>query len=448
MLKLSLFMSPTGGHVGGWRHPEARIDAGLEFEPWLEFAKLAERGKFDMMFLADGNGVNGITTPDLLARNPTLRPSVFEPTTLLAALATHTSRIGLVATATTTYEEPFSVARRYASLDRLSKGRAGWNVVTSSNPEDALNFSKQDHPDWTVRYARASEFVGVVKDLWDSWADDAWVLDKASGQFLDASKVRMLQHKGDYFSVRGPLNSARPVQGHPVIVVAGGSESAKEIAARIADVIFTVTETKEAAQEFYADVKSRLPKYGRTPESLVVMPGASVFVGSTRADAEASYKELQDLIPPELGVALLGKLVSADLTGFPIDGPMPKLEGEVQGITSFRIAIAKMAEQEGLSIRQVYQRVLPARGHVIMKGDASEVAATMQDWLESKACDGFNLVIPYLPGGLASVVDLLVPELQRRGVYRTDYEGSTLREHLGLARPANRFFPSASAAAE
>jgi alkanesulfonate monooxygenase len=448
MLKLSLFMSPTGGHVGGWRHPEARIDAGLEFEPWLEFARLAERGKFDMMFLADGNGVNGVTTPDLLARNPTLRPSVFEPTTLLAALATHTSRIGLVATATTTYEEPFSVARRYASLDRLSKGRAGWNVVTSSNPEDALNFSKQDHPDWSVRYARATEFVRVVKDLWDSWADDAWLLDKSAGQFLDAAKVRLLNHKGEHFSVRGPLNSARPIQGHPVVVVAGSSESAKELAARIADVIFTVTETKEAAQDFYADVKSRLAKYGRTPDSLIVMPGASVFVGPTDADAEALYRQLQDLIAPELGVALLSKLVSADLTAYPVDGPLPKLEGEVKGITAFRNAIAQMAEKEGLTIRQVYQRVLPARGHVIMTGDATKVAAEMQDWLESKACDGFNLVIPYLPGGLSSVVDLLVPELQRRGVFRKEYEGATLREHLGLPRPANRFFPAPHIAAE
>lgn len=442
MLKLSLFMSPTGGHVGGWRHPDARIDAGLSFEPWLEFARLAERGKFDMMFLADGNGVNGITTPDLLARNPTLRPSVFEPTTLLAALATHTRHIGLVATATTTFEEPFSIARRYASIDRLSNGRAGWNVVTSSNPEDALNFSRQDHPDWQERYDRATEFVGVVKDLWDSWADDAWVLDKASGQFLDAAKVRLLNHAGKNFSVRGPLNSARPVQGHPVVVVAGGSESAKELAAQIADVIFTVAETKEAAQEFYADVKGRLAKYGRSPDTLVVMPGASVFVGETAVDADATYRELQDLIPTELGVSLLSKLVSADLSGYPVDGPMPALEGEVKGITSFRNALLQMAARENLTIRQLYQHVLPARGHVIMKGDAAQVAAEMQDWLESKACDGFNLVIPYLPGGLSSVVDLLVPELQRRGVFRKDYEGATLRENLGLRRPANRFFPA------
>ena len=289
MLKLSVFMSPTGGHVGGWRMPDARIDAGLDFEPWIDFARTAERGKIDMLFLADGNGVNGISTPDLLERNPTLRPSVFEPVTLLAALATHTSHIGLVATATTTYDEPFSIARRYASLDRLSKGRAGWNVVTSSNPEDALNFSRDSHAHFSERYERAGEFVDVTRGLWDSWADDAFLLDKESGQFLDASRVKTLDHKGKYFSVRGPLNIARPTQGHPVVVLAGGSESAKELAARVADVVFTVNETKESAQAFYADVKSRLAKYGRTPESLVVLPGAAVFTGPTAEDADKLY---------------------------------------------------------------------------------------------------------------------------------------------------------------
>lgn len=440
MMKLSVFMSPTGGHVAGWRLPGASADAGLAFEPWLEFAKIAERGKFDMLFLADGNGVNGIGTPDLLARNPTLRPSVFEPITLLSALATHTSHIGLVATATTTYDEPFSIARRYASLDRLSNGRAGWNVVTSSNPEDALNFSRDAHAHFSERYERAAEFVDVTRGLWDSWADDAFLLDKESGQFLDASRVKTLDHKGKNFSIRGPLNIARPPQGHPVVILAGASESAKELAARSADVVFTVNETKEAAQEFYADVKSRLAKYGRSPESLIVLPGAAVFTGATTAEAEALYKSLQDLIPEEIGVALLSKLLSFDLSGHDLDGPLPRIEGEVAGVTAFRNMIIEAAERDSLTIRQLYQKVLPARGHFLITGDAAHVADQMQDWYESKACDGFNIVAPYLPGGLESFVDLVVPELQKRGLFRREYEGSTLRDSLGLPHVPNARF--------
>ena len=440
MLHLSVFMSPTGGHVGGWRLPEASTDAGLEFEPWVEFARIAERGKFDMIFLADGNGVNGITTPDLLARNPTLRPSVFEPLTLLSAIATHTSHIGLVATTTTTYDEPFGVARRFASLDRLSKGRAGWNVVTSSNPEDALNFSHDEHVEHADRYERAQEFVDVTKGLWDSWADDAFIQDKAAGLFLDPLKVRTLDHKGKHFSVRGPLNSARPVQGHPVIVQAGGSEPAKAMAARVADVVFTVNETKESAQAFYADVKGRLAQYGRTPDQLVVLPGASVFVGRTAEEAEALYQTLQDLIPESVGVALLSKMLSFDLSTYDLDGPLPEITGEVKGITTFRNMIRDMAGRDGLTIRQTYQKVLPARGHFLIKGDPIHVADQMQDWYESKACDGFNIVAPYLPGGLSAFVDLVVPELQKRGLFRKDYEGPTLRDSLGLAWSPNPHF--------
>lgn len=446
MLKLSVFMSPTGGHVAGWRLPGASRDAGLSFEPWIEFAQIAERGKIDMLFLADGNGVNGINTPDLLAQNPTLRPSVFEPISLLSALATHTKHIGLVATATTTYDEPYSIARRYASLDRLSHGRAGWNVVTSSNPEDALNFSHDSHANFAERYERADEFVGVTRDLWDSWADDAWLLDPESGQFLDASKVKLLNHKGKNFSVRGPLNIARPTQGHPVVVLAGGSESAKELAAKVADVVFMVAETKAEAQAFYADIKSRLAKYGRTPDSLIVMPGAAVFTGPTTADAEKLYSDLQDLIPEALGVALLSKLLSFDLSGYPVDGPLPTIEGEVQGITAFRNSILESANRDGLTIRQTYQKVLPARGHFVVVGDPAHVADQMQDWYESQACDGFNIVAPYLPGGLVDFVDLVIPELQKRGIFRKEYEGTTLRQSLGLAPVPNRRFEEASQA--
>lgn len=441
-LKLSVFMSPTGGHVGGWRHPDAVGDAGFNFDRWIEFAQIAERGKLDMLFLADGNGVNGVDNPALLGRNPTTRPVVIEPVCLHSAIAAVTSRIGLVATATTSYDQPFSVARRYAALDWLSKGRAGWNVVTSSNPEDSKNFSQNDHADLANRYERAGEFVDIVKDLWDSWADDAFLLDKESGQFLDGDKVRLLNHEGRYFSVRGPLNSARPPQGHPVVVVASGSPDGMELAARTADVVFTVAETKESAQAFYADVKGRMAKYGRAPEELIVMPGASVFVGPTEADADRIYRELQELIPDSVGMPTLGRICGVDLSGYSPDDPLPPLP-ETKGITSFRNLVETMARRDNLTLRQLYQRILPARGHALMKGDPVQVADTMEEWLNDKACDGFNLVAAYLPAGLEAVVDLLVPELQRRGLFRKEYEGTTLRDSLGLVRPANRFFPQA-----
>ena len=446
MLKLSVFMSPTGGHAGGWRHPDAIVDAGFNYDRWVEFAKLVERGKLDMMFLADGNGVNGIENPALLSRNPITRPVVIEPVTLLSALATVTSRVGLVATATTTYDQPFSVARRYAALDLVSKGRAGWNVVTSSNAEDAKNFSRDEHVEHNDRYERADEFVDVVKNLWDSWADDAFVLDKDSGVFLDGGKVRLLEHKGKNFSVRGPLNSARPPQGHPVIVVAGASDSAMELAARTADVIFTVTETKEAAQKFYADVKGRMAKYGRSPDELKVFPGAAIFVGETAEEAEADYRQLQDLIPEEVGIQVLSRIVGVDLSVYSPKDPLPELP-DTLGIRAFRNVLQKLSREDGYSIRQLYQHVLPARGHVVLKGSAAQVADVMEEWYRDKACDGFNMVAAYLPGGLEKVVDILIPELQRRGLFRTEYEGTTLRDSLGLPRPENRFF-AADAAAE
>jgi len=447
MLKLSVFMSPTGGHAGGWRLPDAVVDAGFNYDRWVEFARIVERGKLDMMFLADGNGVNGIENPALLSRNPVTRPVVIEPVCLLSALATATSRVGLVATATTTYDQPFSVARRYAALDWISKGRAGWNVVTSSNAEDAKNFSRDEHVEHNDRFERAGEFVDIVKDLWDSWSDDAFLFDKEAGVFLDGDKVRLLEHRGKNFSVRGPLNSARPPQGHPIIVVAGASESAMELAARTADVIFTVTETKEAAQNFYADVKQRARNHGRDPDTLKVFPGASVFVGDTAADAEAEYGRLQDLIPEKVGMQMLSKMCGVDLGGHSPEDPLPELP-ETAGIRSFRNLLVEMAKRDGLNLRQLYQVILPARGHVLIKGDAAQVADVMEEWYRDKACDGFNIVAPYLPAGLEKVVDLVVPELQRRGLFRTEYEGTTLRDSLGLTRPENRFFASEAVAAE
>ncbi|WP_199564721.1 LLM class flavin-dependent oxidoreductase [Parvularcula marina] len=441
MLKLSVFMSPTGAHVGGWRLPEAITDAGFNFDRWPDLMKLLERGKFDMMFLADGNGVNGISDPDLLARNPTLRPVVFEPITFLAALATHTSRIGLVATGTTTFEEPFSIARRFAAVDQISKGRAGWNVVTTSNPDDALNFSRTEHVEHSDRFARAEEFLDVTDGLWSSWDEDAFVQDKENGIFLDSSKVHMLNHEGEHFQVRGPLNAAHTPQGRPVIVVAGGSPEARNLAARTADVLFTLTETKEAALDLYKDVKERVAGYGRAPEALKVMPGASIFVGETADEAEEVYRKLQELIPDTVGVATLSRIMAQDLSMHDPCDPMPEITTETKGMTFFRDKVSAMAKKEGLSIRETYRRVLPARGHVLMKGSAADVADQIEDWYRSGACDGFNLVASHLPGGLEKIVQHLVPELQRRGLFREEYEGTTLREHLETpyaAFPARR----------
>jgi N-acetyl-S-(2-succino)cysteine monooxygenase len=448
MMKLSVFLSPTGGHLGGWRLPEAYTDAGLNFSRFVEFAQLAERGKFDMIFLADGNGVQSADNLDLLSQTPTFRPAVMEPLMLLSALATVTTRVGLVGTATTTYDEPYSIARRLAALDQISQGRAGWNVVTSSNPEDSRNFSREEHLLHADRYARAEEFLDVVKDLWDSWDDGAFIRDKTSGRFFDPAKARLLNHRGKHFSVRGPLNAARPPQGHPVIVQAGGSEPAKEMAARVADAIFTIAETKDYAQAFYADVKQHAAKFGRPPDAIKVLPGCAVFVGETDEQAEELYQRLQSLIPTAVGVQALSKVVSADLSAYPVDGPFPELTGEVRGVATFRKIVIEMAKRDKLTIRQAYERILPARGHFLVKGNPRHVADQLEDWYTGKAADGFNLVVPYLPGALRDFVDLVVPELQRRGLFRKEYEGTSFRQNLGVPRPVNRFFQKSSVAAE
>jgi alkanesulfonate monooxygenase len=379
--------------------------------------------------------------PALFAANsPSDRPAVFEPITLLTAVSQHTKRIGLLATATTTYDEPYSLARRYASLDHISRGRACWNIVTTSYPDDSLNFSRSAHMAKDERYERAGEFVEVCKGLWDSWADDAFPQNKATGQFLDAERVRVLNHTGKHFSVKGPLNVARMPQGYPLLFLAGQSEEGRELAAQHADCIFAVVNTKQAGQAFYADLKRRLPRYGRTDDSLRILPGVSIYVGRSRAEAEELYDELQSLIAPELGVPYLSKLVEANLSGLPLDGPLPDLSGPTNAISSFRDTIAGMAARENLTIRQTYERVLPAMGHVVFRGNAGDVADQIEDWYLSKACDGFNINTPVMPRSLTDFVDLVVPELQRRGLFRTAYQGRTLRDAMGLATPQNPYF--------
>src|SRR5271156_1457739 len=363
MMNLMTGLLGLGGHLGGWRHRDAWTDNVMNLDHAIETARTAERGKIDMLFLADGNAVRQMDKPALFAANsPSDRPSVFEPVTLLTAIAMHTSRIGLLATATTTYEEPYLLSRKFASLDHLSKGRACWNVVTTSYPGDALNFSRTEHVAREVRYERARGFVDVCRGLWDSWAEDAFVQNKETGRYLDPMRVHTLNHKGKHFAVKGPLNVARMPQGYPVLFMAGQSEPGRDLAAYAADCVFAVTHTKEDGQAFYADIKSRMGKYGRHPDHLRIMPGASVYVGRTAAEAQEYYDELQSLISPQVGVPYLSKLVEMDLTPFPPDGPLPDLSGETNAIASFRKSIAEMAARENLTVRQTYERVLPSMG--------------------------------------------------------------------------------------
>jgi FMN-dependent oxidoreductase (nitrilotriacetate monooxygenase family) len=449
MMILMTGLLGLGGHLGGWRHPDSWNDTVMNLEHAIEIAQTAERGKLDLLFLADGNAVRQMENPALFAANsPSDRPAVFEPVTLLTAVAMHTRHIGLLATATTTYEEPYLLARKFASLDHLSKGRACWNIVTTSNPGDSLNFGRTEHVARDVRYERALEFIDICKGLWDSWAPDAFLQNKDTGQYLDPAKVHTLNHVGKFFSVKGPLNVARCPQGYPVMFTAGQSEGGRELAASTADCLFSLTDTKEKGQAFYADIKGRMAKYGRAPDTLRIVPGCGVYVGRTAAEADELYEELQSLISPALGVHYLSKSVKMDLSPFPIDGPMPDLSAEIVGIASFRQSIAEMAKRDNLTIRQTYQRVLPSMGHPVFKGNAKQVADEIEDWYTSKACDGFNVLTPLLPRGLNDLVDLVVPELQRRGLFRKEYTGKTLRENMGLPVPQNPYFPQTRVAAE
>jgi N-acetyl-S-(2-succino)cysteine monooxygenase len=438
-----------GSHVGEWRHPTAWDKPASNLENAVRLARIAEAGKFDLLFLADGNGVRNLDKPDLFAAtSPSDRPGVFEPVTLLSALAMVTRHIGLVATTTTTYDEPFAVARRFASLDHISKGRAGWNLVTTSNPGDALNFSHDAHVARDDRYARAGEFAKIVKGLWDSWADDAFPQDKATGRYLDPSRVHALNHKGAHFSVAGPLNAPRPVQGHPVIFSAGQSETGKELSAATADCVFAIEGTIDRAQQLYADLKGRLAKYGRAPESLKVLSGVTIFVGETEAEANALFQELEDLVPPAVGLDYLSKMVGTRMAAYPLDDPMPTLDSEHVGPTGIGKAIVAMAAAEGLTVRQTYKRILPQMAGNLFKGNPKQIADVMEEWYRGKACDGFMIAAPVVPTGLERFIRLVVPELQRRGLFRREYESSTLRGNLGLQRPANQFFPDEARAAE
>ncbi|MBO9537039.1 LLM class flavin-dependent oxidoreductase [Herbaspirillum sp.] len=437
-LKLGAFIMATGHHVAGWRHSGAQPDAGQNIAHYRQVAQAAERAKFDALFLADGVAIR---SHDEHTLHRTARAASFEPLTLLSALSQVTERIGLVATVSTTYNEPYHVARKFASLDHLSNGRAGWNVVTSWSEQEAHNFNLDKHPEHGARYERAEEFVDVVRGLWDSWEDDAFLFDQEQGLLFDPDKLHAIHHRGKHFAVKGPLNVARPVQGHPVIVQAGSSDTGQDLAARTAEVIFTAQQSLADAQAFYTSLKSRMDRYGRDPEQLKIMPGVFPVVGRSESEAQEKYEELQSLIHPSVGLSLLQQhLGGIDLSGYPLDGPLPDNLKEPNGTKSRFQLVTALARRENLTLRQLYLRVATARGHWSLYGTAESIVDQLEEWFTKGGADGFNIMPPTLPGGLDDFIALVLPELRRRGLFRTEYEGATLRENLGLARPPHRIY--------
>ncbi|MFD1790419.1 LLM class flavin-dependent oxidoreductase [Ochrobactrum teleogrylli] len=434
-LHLTAFMRPVSLHTGAWRYPGAYPDANFNFHHLKSFAQKLEAAKFDAFFMADHLAVLNMPE-EALKRSHTV--TSFEPFTLLSALAAVTDRIGLAATASTTFDEPYHIARRFASLDHISQGRAAWNIVTTSNPDAALNFGKEEHLVHGERYKRAREFFDVVTGLWDSFADDAFLRDQQSGIFFDPSRMHVLDHKGDDFNVRGPLNIARPVQGWPVIVQAGQSEPGRQLAAETAEVVFCAPRGLSDAKKLYADLKSRVVAAGRNPDHLKILPAAFIVIGDTIEDAKEKRAKLDSLVHYDSAIASLSIAIGHDVSGLDPDSYLPELP-DTNASKSSQEQVLKLAREEKLTVRQLAQRYGGYSGLAFV-GTPESVADEMQQWLDEAGCDGFTVVFPFVPQGLDDVVERLVPELQRRNIFRSDYEGSTLREHLGLPRPRNQFF--------
>jgi len=442
-LRLGAFLMSSGHHVAAWRHPDTPVDAGLNFQHFRQITETAERGKFDMIFFADGVAVRQRgQSVEAISRSLVVH---FEPLTLLSALSVVTEHIGLAATASTTYNEPYHLARKFASLDYLSGGRAGWNLVTSATDAEAYNFNREEHMEHGKRYERAREFVDVVTKLWDSWEDDAFIRDKESGVYFEPDKMHIPHHKGPHFSVRGPLNVARPPQGYPVIIQAGSSGDGQDLAAHTAEVVFTAQQTLAEAQDFYSGLKTKVAQAGRNPDHVKIMPGVFPVIGETEAEAEEKYEILQELIHPYVGLGLLSGMIGGfDLSTYPVDGPLPELP-ETNGGKSRQKLLSDLANRNNFTIRQLYLAIAGARGHRTILGTPQTIADQLEDWFVNGGADGFNIMPPYLPGGLDTFVTTVIPELQRRGLFRREYEGKTLRENLGLPRPENKFLAQTDA---
>ena len=428
-------MRGLGYHVSAWRHPATPADGTLRFDHYVRNAQMAEQGLFDMIFFADGIGVRERDEPAGSLSRSGYEIVEMEPMTLLPALAAMTKHIGLVTTASTTYNEPFHIARKFATLDLISGGRAGWNIVTSWSDAEAWNFNRAKHLDYDTRYERAQEFVEVVKGLWDTWEPDAFVYDRARSVFYDESKMHVLNHVGKHFQVRGPLNVARMPQGRPVLVQAGASEQGREIAAESADVVYASQDNIPAMRDYYVNVKQRMGKYDRDWDDLKIMPALRPIVGATRAEAQAKHAELQELVDPLVGLARVYNILG-DLSSFPLDGPVPDPQIEPR-VRSGQERLMKRVRSNNWTIRELCQHLAGEGGSPVI-GTAADIVDRMEEWMDAECCDGFNITPNQLPGGCEDFVRFVTPELQRRGRFRTQYEGKTLRENLGLKPHVNR----------
>src|SRR6516225_6235285 len=428
-MHLGVFVLVTGNHSAGWRYPGA-MTTGCSFPVMVSIARIAERGKFDLFFISDSLAMDPGDHPSFVSR--------FEPTTLIGALSTVTRHIGLGATVSTSFGEPYHVARAFASLDHLSGGRAAWNVVTSTNSAAALNFGRERLPEHDLRYEIANEFVDVVRGLWGCWDERAIVADKATGTFLDPAKVRPLNHEGRFFSVKGPLNIERCPQGHPIIIQAGGSAPGQELSARTADVVFSVVNGDEAAaRAAYDGLKARLVRHGRAPEALAILPGVMPIIGASDAEAKEQLDLLQSWLTPTNALTLVSQRLGHDISGYPLDGPVPEFPQTDRG-QAFSKALFEMARREKMTLRDLYNVTAAARGHWVIYGTPSRIADILESWFTGGMADGFVVMPAYFPGAFDDFVDKVVPELQRRGLYRREYESTTLRGHLGLARVERR----------
>jgi FMN-dependent oxidoreductase (nitrilotriacetate monooxygenase family) len=442
-LHLNAFLMTVGHHEAAWRVPDSSLKGAWDVEYYADLARLAERGKFDSIFFADGPSLQG---------DVRYRPvGWLDPTVLLPALAAVTKHIGLVATASTTYNEPYNLARRFASIDHISAGRAGWNIVTTAGAEAAQNFGLDDVPEHRHRYERAAEFLDVCLKLWDSWEDDFLIGDRASGLFADAAKIHRIEHQGEFFRVRGPLNVPPSPQRHPLLVQAGSSVDGRAFAARFAEAVFTAQQTLADGQAFYADLKRQVAELGRDPAHVKILPGLVPVIGSTEAEALEREEELSRLQVPAYGLHQLSQLLGSEITEAELDRPLRELGSvsQVEGNQSRFLVVTELARRDKLTVRQLLQRLGGGRGHRTFAGTPEQIANTIEEWFTSGAADGFNVMAPVLPSGLELFVDEVVPLLRKRGLFRSEYTGSTLREHYGLPQPRNQYSPrEASVAAE
>ncbi len=433
-LHLNAFLMNVGHHEASWRLPESNPHAEVDIEHFRELARIAERGLLDSLFLADRL---------ILGNDPGQCPTGrLDPTLVLAAVAGVTSHIGLIATASTGYEQPYNLARRFASLDHISAGRAAWNIVTTAGDSAARNFGLDQMPSHRDRYLRAMEFVEVVTKLWDSWAADAVIADKERGIHADSDRIRKINHVGPYFKVRGPLNVPRCPQGYPVLVQAGSSEDGREFAARFAEVVFTVQQALPDARAFYRDVKQRALEFGRSPDEVLVLPGIAPVIGDTEVEAQELAAELDRLIVPEYAKRQLAIRLKISPDDLDLDGPLPsnlRTEDEIEGGKGRYTVMVEMARREQLTVREMISRIGGGRGHRTVAGTPVQIADTIEHWFTEGAADGFNVMPAVLPSGLSAFVDKVVPILQERKLFRSEYTGSTLRDHYGLRQPANYF---------